>query len=190
MMQTIKVGSYDTTILFDPGANVNLINGDLAQRVGLTVVSDKPQALNVVGGGLIRTVYGVYDLCIRDATSGVYHQVSCLGMSDVTTPFPEYDLTEIISEFSNSYPGLDSSNRLPPCIGGSQVDVLVGIKNTALIPTLITILPSGVGVFQSKLRDIHGSNIIFAGSHRSFSTGNGCTELIPNQAMFLLDHPG
>ena len=187
-MQTLKVGSYDTVIFFDPRANVNLINGDLAQRVGLSVISDKPQALSVVGGGLIQTEYGLYDLRIGDSTSGVYHQVSCLGMTDVTTSFPEYDLTKIIAEFHQSCPEADHSSPLPPCIRGSQVDILVGIRNTALIPTLITILPSGVGVFQSKLWDIYGSNIIFAGPHKSFSTGNGRTRMVPNQTMFMLDH--
>ena len=141
MMQTIKIGSCEATIFFDPGANVNLINGALAQQAGLAVISDKPQALSVVGGGLIRTEYGVYDLRIGDAASGVYHQVSCLGMDDVTTTFPEYNLTEIIKEFHLNKPEFDRSVPLPPRIGGSQVDILVGIKNTALIPTLVTILP-------------------------------------------------
>ena len=39
MMQTIKIGSCEATIFFDPGANVNLINGALAQQAGLAVIS-------------------------------------------------------------------------------------------------------------------------------------------------------
>ena len=58
---------------------------------------------------------------------------------------------------------------LPKYVGGSDAYLLIGIKNTCLDPVLIKILPSGVAVYQSVFRDIWGSNIIFAGPHRSFT---------------------
>ena len=33
-------------------------------------------------------------------------------------------------------------------------------------------LPSGVAVYQSVFKDIWGSNLIFAGPHKSFTNGN------------------
>ena len=45
-------------------------------------------------------------------------------------------------------------------------------------------------MFKSRLKDIHGSNIIFAGPHRSFSMGNGQTDIIPTQSILFLGNPG
>ena len=50
--------------------------------------------------------------------------------------------------------------------------MLIGIKNTNLVPVLIKTLKSGVGVYKSPFKDIFGSRIIFAGPHASFTRGN------------------
>ena len=57
-------------------------------------------------------------------------------------------------------------------VGGSRVQLLIGIKNTNLTPVLLQILPSGVGVFRSPFKDRFGSRIIFAGPHPAFTKGN------------------
>ena len=56
--------------------------------------------------------------------------------------------------------------------GGGKVNLLIGIKNTNLVPILIKTLKSGVGVYKSPFKDIFGSRIIFAGPHASFTRGN------------------
>ena len=50
--------------------------------------------------------------------------------------------------------------------------MLVGIKNTNLDPIWIKTLPSGIAVYRSVFRDIWGSNLVFAGPHRTFSNVN------------------
>ena len=54
-------------------------------------------------------------------------------------------------------------------MGGSDAHLLVGIKNTNLDPVWIKTLSSGVAVYRSVFRDIWGSNLIFAGPHKTFS---------------------
>ena len=55
---------------------------------------------------------------------------------------------------------------------GSRVRLLLRIKNTNLDLVWIKILPSGVAVYQSVFKDILGSDLIFAGPHKSFFNGN------------------
>ena len=50
--------------------------------------------------------------------------------------------------------------------------MLIGIKNTSLDPVWIKTLPSGVAVYRSVFRDMWGSNIIFAGPHKTFTDAN------------------
>ena len=50
--------------------------------------------------------------------------------------------------------------------------MLLGMKNTNLDPVWIKTLPSGVAVYHSVFKDIWGSDLIFAGPHKSFTNGN------------------
>ena len=61
---------------------------------------------------------------------------------------------------------------LPKYVGGSDAHLLIGIKNTNLDPVWIKTLPSGVAVYRSVFRDIWGSNLIFAGPHKTFTSVN------------------
>ena len=46
-----------------------------------------------------------------------------------------------------------------------------GIKNGRVNPTLVTVLPSGIGVYKSPFADIWGSRYKFAGPLAVFSRG-------------------
>ena len=50
--------------------------------------------------------------------------------------------------------------------------LLLDIKNTNLDPVWIKTLPSGVAMYQSVFKDIWGSDIIFAGPHKTFTDVN------------------
>ena len=57
-------------------------------------------------------------------------------------------------------------------MGGSDAHLLVVIKNTNLDPVWIKTLSSGVAAYRSVFRDIWGSNLIFAGPHKTFTNVN------------------
>ena len=57
-------------------------------------------------------------------------------------------------------------------MGGGAADILIGIKNVSLDPVLLGILPSGLGVYRSPFKDIHGSSIVYGGPHPSFTAMN------------------
>ena len=55
-------------------------------------------------------------------------------MDDVTSGFGSYDLTEICKEFMDNAGENEKNEVLPWHVGGSRVDLLLGIKNTNLDP--------------------------------------------------------
>ena len=71
--------------------------------------------------------------------------------------------------------------------GGGKVNLLIGIKNTNLVPILIKTLNSGVGVYKSPFKDIFGSRIIFAGPHASFTRGNRGIQEEVSHAVFHIN---
>ena len=50
--------------------------------------------------------------------------------------------------------------------------LLLGIKNTRIQPTLLKVLPSGVGVYLNPLKDVWRSRIIFTGPNKVFTKTN------------------
>ena len=88
-------------------------------------------------------------------------------MDKVTSGFGEYNLEKVIKEYTELGKGEELEQVLPKTVGGKKVHLLLGIKNTRLQPILLTVLPSGVGVYLSPFKDIWGSRIIFAGPHKS-----------------------
>ena len=181
LMQTIKIGNSECLIFFDRGANTNLIKGEIAVQENLQVISKKPTNLTVVGGTSIRTEYGTYRFALGPTDKDEFHEINCQGMDNVTTRFRKYDLQDICTEYNQH---VSIPEPLPKYAAGSEVHLLLGIKNTHLDPVLITILPSGVGVYRSPFKDIWGSRIIFAGPHASFTKANGNLRTDLSHAIF------
>ena len=184
LMQILKVGNTDVLTFFDSGANVNLIDGKVATNENLQLISPKPTALTVVGGGTVKTSYGSYRFNMGPTEGNQYHEITTVGMDSVTMEFRKYYLEEICEEYRKSCNEGDNIEQLPPYIGGSPVHLLIGIKNTRLSPVLIKVLDSGIGVYRSPFTDIFGSNIIFGGPHRVFTKGNGDNTDILSHAIF------
>ena len=186
LMQILKIGSSEVLTFFDRGANVNLIDGELAISENLKRMSGKPSTLKVVGGGLVQTDYGHFSFNLGPTESDEFHELQCVGMSSVTNSFTKYDLSGISNEYRKALKPGEIAEKLPEYAAGTEVKLLIGIKNTYLDPTLIKILPSGVGVYKSPFKDIFGSRIIFAGPHSCFTSGNHELNNDVNLAVFKL----
>ena len=186
LMQTIKIESSEALIFFDRGANIHIIDGELAKREGLQKVSSVPTNLTVVGGNKVRSNHGTFRFNLGPGDKGEYHEVVCVGMDNVTEGFGDYDLSEICQEFKEQATGEEEDQVLPKKVGGSKVHLLLGIKNTNLDFVLIKVLPSGIAVYLSPFRDIYGSRLIFAGPHRSFTKKDDGKNTQMSNAMFLI----
>ena len=78
-------------------------------------------------------------------------------MDNVTSGFVEYNLEEVIREYIETVSGDVLEYILPQTVGGTKVHLLLFIKNTIIQPTLMKVLPSGVGVYLSLFKDVWGS---------------------------------
>ena len=105
-------------------------------------------------------------------------------MKDVTAGFGSYNLSEITQEYREHADDGEKDEVLPEKVGGSRVQLLLGIKNTRLDPILLKILPSGIAVYRSPFKDVFGSRIIFGGPHKSFK--NKSAEIMTSNAVFLV----
>ena len=127
LMQTLRIGNSECLTFFDPGANTHLVDGNLAEREGLQMISDKTSAIRVVGGSEIKTEHSVYQFNLGPGEENVYHEIVAIGMSSVTSEFAKYDLSDICKEYKDEAVEKDIQTILPKSIGGSKVHLLLGI---------------------------------------------------------------
>ena len=173
VMQMLRLQDQDCLTFYDRGANQHLIDGEMAECIGAKVVSDKPTALGVVGGGQIWTEYGKYNVMLGPTPMGKYHQITAQGMSKVTEKFPLCKLREVNVELRKSgFLPKFKTKMLPKYIGGQKVNLLIGIKDPELEPRCLFQLPSGIGVYQSPFTDKFNSNICYGGPHSIFTSIN------------------
>jgi len=171
VFQMIRVGRHTGLVFYDSGASGNLVRGDFAERVGFKVLDPQSQLVGALGNTTMWTNYGIYGALLGDETTGIYHNLSFQGISDITNRFPHYDLSPILNEV-RSTGHLDPNEPLPSSVGGRSTDILIGLRSSELQPKLLFTLPSGLGVYRCQFRDQNGSSIAFGGPHSVISRVN------------------
>ena len=111
------------------------------------------------------TEFGTYRFNLGPDDNHSYHEIYVQGIPEITTPLPKHTTSVIHEEVKEA---LGDMGTLPEYIGGGEISLLLGLKHPDLHPVRIATLPSGLGVYRSKLTDIFGSNLLFGGSHPSF----------------------
>jgi len=165
-MQHIRVGRRTLLIFYDSGSNGHLIEGPTAEDLQLDVITDMQVPIGGIGGKVSWSNYGMYQLTLGPDINGRFHQLDLQGITTITRMIPMVELDELWNE-SRSVVG--NNCALPVFLGGTSVSILVGIKSTALGPKLIHTLPSGLGIYESVLTDVSGSNICYGGPHHVFT---------------------
>ena len=170
VMQWLKIGGEDVLTFCDSGANTHLVEGELAEKVGFTVLSDRCVSVGTVGGGEVWSDYGQYACILGPDCECVSHELECQWISRISRRFPEFDLRPL---HHDSMLAFHDGPQLcfPPSIGGDRVRLLLGVKSLAIAPRLQCVLPNGLGIFVSALTDVHGSNVCYGGTHWIFSQG-------------------
>ena len=142
ILQWIRIGSSDVLVFFNRGGSLNLIQGDIAEREGLSLVSNSPGKLRVGRGMEIHMVYGIYRVPLRPTADREYLEVTCRGLPLLTDWFTEHSLYELNEEvyklgaFSRDVP-------LPRVLGRSSLGLLICITCTRRTPSWYIHYPTG-----------------------------------------------
>jgi hypothetical protein len=166
VMQLLYFGDQKVLTLYDSGANQNVVQAKLAKDAGFLQLSSKPVAIGVAGGGKIVSEYGQYTAVLGPCQDGCSYSLDCQAVDHVTPHFPLVKLDPAAEEARDKFP---ADTLFPREIGGDEVKLLVGIRQTQLAPRQVMTLPSGICVFESKVTDVFGSNICFGGPHAIFT---------------------
>ena len=86
-------------VFFDSGANSHLIDGNVAVKEGLQAVSNERTRLGLISGGQVESEYGVFRFNLGPGDKEKYHEITAVGMNEITNEFHKYDLKEINREY-------------------------------------------------------------------------------------------
>jgi hypothetical protein len=103
VMQQLSIGGEDVLTFYDSGANIHLVEGELDERAGFTVIDDRCVSIGVVGGCQVWSEFGQYACVLGPDTDKKYHQVECQGLARITSFVPEFDLHPLESEASQTF---------------------------------------------------------------------------------------
>ena len=196
IFQHIKVKDKTGLVFYDSGATGHCVRGKFAEEAGFKVVNPETQQVGAFGNHSLWTDYGTYRCILGSNETGGF-DLLFQGISSITGPFPCYSWSSINSEVRESG-FLSSDERLPTQVGGTQVDILIGMRTPELIPKLLFKLPSGLAVFRCQLTDVSGSTIAYGGSHKCISyinkhfsnfTVNQLTVMFSRMASQYMDSP-
>ena len=168
IMQTLKIGELKCLVMYDSGANVNMIEGRAAEFLNLQVVDRSSTVISGITDTKVRTDFGTYKFNIGPTREGYSHEIIAHGTSHLSASIPKYNFEEINQELRASGK-IPEATELPCNIGGTSVRLLLGVKDVRLQPKFLFRMDSGVAVFESPFMDVHGSRLCYGGCHPSLS---------------------
>ena len=172
MLQTAYNEAGEELLLFyDSGCSVAAISQRAAIALRSTNIVPGPIDLNVAGGQVVKNEGGLDEFGLELFDDSGVVQMRGLVMDAVTNPFARYNLVEAFEELCEQY-GQGEGVALPQVpveIGGTAVDVMKGIKYLSYFPELVFSLPSGLSIFESKIRTQCGRRGVLGGPHSSWT---------------------
>jgi hypothetical protein len=98
IMQQLCIAGESVLSFFDSGSNTHLVDGELADRAGFTVLEDTCTRIGVIGGGSIWTEYSIYSCVLGPDATNQFHELECQGLARITAEFPNFDLRPLHPE--------------------------------------------------------------------------------------------
>ena len=182
-MQMLHLKGQTVLCFYDSGAQLSLIKTSVARALKLPMVDRSGLYLVGAGNKITATSDGTYELVLGQGPNGEIYKFRASGMPELTSDIAQYNWTSVHDEVrtygaqvalkqqlpAGSRLALHPDEILPHTVGGTQVELLIGLKLPALQPVNLFNLPGGLSVARGVLCDVNGSRIMFGGVHNQFA---------------------
>ena len=156
---------------YDSGCYNACISERAYAALDTVTASSGPTTLEVAGGTRVTLPYGNEKFWLelnRENEKKSLATLQGLRMDEVSCKFPLWPLTEAWQEIAAAYQQ-ENPLAVPPAvepdIGGQQVDIMLGIRYARHYPVLKFTLPSGLSLYEAKLRGYGGLQGVLGGPH-------------------------
>jgi hypothetical protein len=172
MMQIIREKQEDLLCFYDSGCGGAAISERAAVILNSACIRQGPTMLNVAGGKTLRIEGGDESFTLSLHNTDLRATLTGLKMEAVTTKFPLWTIhkawAEIKAEIDLEHPAYPDLPAVADKLGGTPVDIMIGIRYVKYYPELLFILPSGLAVHRSQFAAPNNEILILGGPHPSW----------------------
>ena len=192
MLQFITVEKDKKLMVFyDSGCMGASLSSRTVQMIETENVRPGPTYMSVAGAETIKLDTGDERFWLVLAGGTTKATLTGLEMPNITTPFPTWDLQEAWEELRRGYvvenPAGEPLPTVSTSIGGTAVDIMIGIRYHCYFPTLIYTLPGGLGIYKSKFDSDNGNLGILGGPHKTWRNARETANLLGPRAYFTAE---
>ena len=115
-MQNLRIGNSNCLTFFNSGVNAHLIDGELAEKEKLQLISSNHTVLGVIGGGSVTMEFGNFRFNLGSGEDKIFHEITAVGIKNVTSEFGEYELEKKGKEFMATANSTEKEYILPKTV--------------------------------------------------------------------------
>ena len=144
---------------YDSGCMLAGISDYAYALLDTVTVQPGPTQLDVAGGKSITLPHGYEQFCLPLADDKTKATLTALRMPQITTRFPVWPLQEAFAELAREYQVTGVKKPLPKVpkqAGGEETGLMIGARYMAYFPELIFSLPSGLGIYRTRIKTADG----------------------------------
>ena len=189
MLHHVKVNDRSLLLFYDSGCSGAALSDRAAVALESRLIRPGPTLLGVAGGKTIVIDRGDEQFCLPLANKKQAATITGLRMPEVTTPFPKWDISkawdEIHAEFQLHFPGKSEALPThPDSVGGTDVDLMIGIRYARHFPVLLYTLPSGLQLNKAVIAAADGHQLVLGGPHGAWCTAMSNINVMGARAYF------
>ena len=169
MLQNLLVNDEHELLLFyDTGCSGASISDKAYSVLETRTVREGPTSLHVAGNKTVDLDHGDEQFCLDMYDEKKRATITALRMPKVTSTFPMLKLQEAFEDIQAEYKKTNPKTALPKVdisVGGSNVDIMMGIRYLKHFPQLVYHLPSGLSIYKAQFKSVRGCQGILGGPH-------------------------
>ena len=192
MLQTLKSTNGASMLMFyDSGCYGAAMSDRAFSLLNTRTVRPGPTKLEVASGRIVDIEHGDEQFALElDTDSGQrkFAAITALRMDRVSNKFPTWPLAEAWEQLNSAYTAEGGTDKLPTAdeqVGGSEVDILIGMKYFKYFPKLLFYLPSGLSVFKAVFKSASKNQAILGGTSNLWKQAAESAHSLGPSAFFL-----
>ena len=174
LLQNVLINGQSLLAFYDSGCLTCCISEDAAIILNSVCVRPGPTPMHVAGGGLVELEGGDEQFVVTLVKKNTKAYMTGTKMKSVTSDFPAWPIhlawERIQKEYKDTHPDGPELPAHPDVIGGRDIQLMIGIRYHALFPTLLSILPSGLGIYKSQIAAPNDEILVLGGPHEVWDT--------------------
>ena len=189
MLQTVAVEKDREILLFyDSGCQGAALSDRAYSLLETETMREGPTLLNVASGETIKIEHGDERFWLKLHGANTKATITGIRMKHLTCEFPAMSLQEAWDEVQTGYlntnPKGSDLPKVDKSVGGCEVDLMLGIRYNVYFPSLVYLLPNGLGIYSAKIESASGCQGILGGPHKAWREASEASNHMGPRAYF------